>query len=127
MTRSPAGSVRTTRSSRSATSSVVSTNSGSGSTNYIPPSEFDATTLTRSTRSSLSPRNSLSGASSYNSYSRTRSADDSVVSSRSDGTNGGLFVGGLFGGLLHPFGIGAAPSRSSSLRRTTSLEGFIFL
>lgn len=99
MTRSPTGSVRTMR---SMTSSVVSSGSGSASTQYLPPSEtipelqeFESSYLSESSLSSFG-------------RSRTISSDDGAIS----------------GGLLHPVGsrnIEIAPSRSSSLRRTSSL------
>ncbi|KAI5118912.1 hypothetical protein M0805_004688 [Coniferiporia weirii] len=108
-TRSPTGSIRTIR---SVTSSVVSSGSGSGSasTTYLPPmdsipdlSDFDASSFMQA----QSPRHSLS---SFTSFARTRATDDGAISSRD--------------GLLHPFdarSIEIAPSRSSSLRRTSSL------
>lgn len=105
MTRSPTGSLRTIRSGTSGTSS--GSGSGSASTSYMPPTEtipdlpdIDSISQSESSRQTLS---------SLTSYARTRASDDGAISTR--------------GGLLHPYSasIEIAPSRSSSLRRTSSL------
>ncbi|OCB90400.1 hypothetical protein A7U60_g2411 [Sanghuangporus baumii] len=112
MTVSPTGSIRTIR---SATSSIVSSGSGSGSatTTYLPPldtipdlSDLDTTFTRALSRGNSFTSNSLSSFA----MARSRSSDDGAISGR--------------GGLLHPLvarSIEIAPSRSSSLRRTSSL------
>ncbi|KAI0752741.1 hypothetical protein C8Q80DRAFT_472567 [Daedaleopsis nitida] len=98
-TRSPTGSIRTIQS----ISSTATSNSGTGSasTVYVPPLDELSDIQSLSGSSSLSRRQSL--ASAYN----TRATDDAAVSSQ---------------GYLYPGDPRViAPSRSSSLRRTSSL------
>lgn len=136
-TRSPTGSIRTIRSELSTSS--VGSGSGSRSTVFVPPldsipdlpdfpdfttlgsqSATDAPTASRTlTRTGLdtltqtfSPQGTYSSLSSFGTRAGTRATDDGALSSGS--------------AYLHPLsyegrGIQIAPSRSSSLRRTSSL------
>ncbi|KAI0649912.1 hypothetical protein C8Q79DRAFT_355651 [Trametes meyenii] len=98
-TRSPTGSIRTIRSISSTATSQ--SGSGSASTVYVPPLDELSEIQSLSGSSSLSRRPSLASA------HRMRATDDAAVSSQ---------------GYLYPGDPRViAPSRSSSLRRTSSL------
>ncbi|EMD36982.1 hypothetical protein CERSUDRAFT_95250 [Gelatoporia subvermispora B] len=106
-TRSPTGSIRTIRSMSSDMSSRSASASGSATTTYMPPLDIipdlsDIYSMSgTSTRSGVSRRPSLASA------HHTRATDDAAVSNQ---------------GYLYPGDPRViAPSRSSSLRRTSSL------
>ncbi|CDO77431.1 hypothetical protein BN946_scf184857.g38 [Trametes cinnabarina] len=100
-TRSPTGSIRTIRSISSTATSQSGTGSGSASTIYVPPLDELSDIQSLSGSSGISRRPSLASA------HRTRATDDGAISSQ---------------GYLYPGDPRViAPSRSSSLRRTSSL------
>ncbi|KAI9060094.1 hypothetical protein FKP32DRAFT_1595832 [Trametes sanguinea] len=100
-TRSPTGSIRTIRSISSTATSQSGTGSGSASTVYVPPLDELSDIQSLSGSSGISRRPSLASA------HRMRATDDAAVSSQ---------------GYLYPGDPRViAPSRSSSLRRTSSL------
>ena len=102
-TRSPTGSVRTVGS----ISTVNSNASGSSSTRFMPP--MDTIPDLPDLPDFGAQRSSAYSSSTYLTVPSTRASDDNVIS----------------GGVIHPALEGAireiAPSRSSSLRRTSSL------
>ncbi|KAH9854566.1 hypothetical protein C2E23DRAFT_55009 [Lenzites betulinus] len=100
-TRSPTGSIRTIRSISSTGTSQSGSASGSASTVYVPPLDEMSDIQSLSGSSSISRRPSLASA------HRARATDDGAVSSQ---------------GYIYPGDPRViAPSRSSSLRRTSSL------
>ncbi|OSD01052.1 hypothetical protein PYCCODRAFT_1436831 [Trametes coccinea BRFM310] len=100
-TRSPTGSIRTIRSISSTATSQSGTDSGSASTVYVPPLDELSDIQSLSGSSGITRRPSLASA------HRMRATDDAAVSSQ---------------GYLYPGDPRViAPSRSSSLRRTSSL------
>ncbi|TBU45494.1 hypothetical protein BD309DRAFT_1017792 [Dichomitus squalens] len=99
-TRSPTGSIRTIRSMTSTTSSH-SSGTGSASTVYVPPLDELSDIQSLSSSSGITRRPSLASA------HHTRATDDGAVSSQ---------------GYLYPGDPRViAPSRSSSIRRTSSM------
>ena len=118
LTGSPTGSIRTIRSIQSSGRSVSENGSGDGSASTIfvanldlpeIPDFGDSSTFTRTYTQESTTSYAPTRTGTYATGSRLRATDDGAISSR---------------GLLHPLdsrGIEITPSRSGSLRRTSSL------
>ena len=109
VTRSPTGSIRTIRSMTSYDSQQSGSGSGSGSrsTTFVPPSHTIPDLSDLESISGSSAKSTLTRGPSFASTHHGRATDDTAISSR---------------GYLYPGDTRViAPSRSSSLRRTTSL------